>query len=85
MQLEVRPNITKVLNNYQKENVVDLTKITLPENEPNLPGFRHLYLKNKLTHKRKYELIPYNDCLYRNLYTYSYLALLNNNNAYRSQ
>jgi hypothetical protein len=32
LQLEVRPNITKVLNNYQKENVVDLTKITLPEN-----------------------------------------------------
>lgn len=75
-ELETHPNITKVLNYYQKENVVDLTKITLPGNQPNLPGFRHLYLKNKLTHKRQNELIPYNDCLYRNLYTYDYLALL---------
>jgi hypothetical protein len=74
--LETHPNITKVLNYYQQENVVDLTTITLPGNQPNLPGFRHLYLKNKLTHKRQNELIPYNDCLYRNLYSYDYLALL---------
>jgi hypothetical protein len=30
-ELEAHPNITKVLNYYQK-NVVDLTKITLPGN-----------------------------------------------------
>jgi hypothetical protein len=75
-ELEAHPNITKVLNYYQSENVVDRTVITLPGNQPNLPGFRHLYLKNKLVHKRQNELIPYNDCLYKNLYTYDYLALL---------
>lgn len=74
--LEVHPNITKVLDYYQQQNFVELTKITLPGNQPNLPGFRHLYLKNKLTHKRQNELIPYNDCLYRNLYSYEYLVLL---------
>jgi hypothetical protein len=74
--LETHPNITKVLQYYQKQGLVELTKITLAGNQPNLPGFRHLYLKNKLTHKRQNELIPYNDCLYRNLYSYDYLALL---------
>lgn len=74
--LEVHPNISKVLDFYQKEGLVEMTKITLPGNLPNLPGFRHLYLKKKLTDKRQNELIPYNDCLYRNLYSYEYLTLL---------
>lgn len=75
-ELEVHANISKVLSHYQQEGIVELTKITLPGDQPNLVGFRHMYLKNKLTHKRQNELIPYNDCLYRNLYSYDYLALL---------
>ncbi|KAI2809534.1 hypothetical protein BLOT_000683 [Blomia tropicalis] len=75
-ELEIHPNISKVLNHYQRDGIVELTKITLPGNQPNLPGFRHLYLKNKLTNKRQNELIPYNDCLYRNLYRFDYVALL---------
>jgi len=75
-EMEIHPNISKVLNYYQKKGMVEVSKITLPGNQPNLPGFRHLYLKNKLTVKRQNELIPYNDCLYRNLYSYSYVALL---------
>lgn len=74
--LETHPNITKVLEHYQRDGLVDMQHITLAGNQPNLPGFRHLYLKNKLTHKRQNELIPYNDCLYRNLYSYEYLVLL---------
>lgn len=74
--LEVHPNISKVIKYYVKKGVVELTKLTLPGEQPNMPGFRHLYLKNKLTNKRQNELIPYNDCLYRNLYSYKYLALL---------
>lgn len=75
-ELEIHPNISKVLQHYQQDGIVELTKITLPGNQPNLPGFRHLYLKNKLTNKRQNELIPYNDCLYRNLYRFEYIALL---------
>merc|ERR1712203_1091113 len=30
----------------------------------------------KLNNKRQNELIPYNDCLYRNMYRYEYVALL---------
>ncbi|RWS27472.1 Glycosyltransferase-like protein, partial [Leptotrombidium deliense] len=75
-ELEMHPNISKVLKYYQDIGLVELTKITLPGNQPNLPGFRHFYLKYKLTSKRQNELIPYNDCLYRNIYSYKYLALL---------
>jgi len=74
--LEVHPNVTKVLDHYVKQGIVDLTPISLPGYQPNLPGLQHLYLKSKLNNKRQNELIPYNDCLYRNMYRYDYVALL---------
>ena len=44
--------------------------------QPNIHGLQHLYLKKKRNNKRQNELIPYNDCLYRNMYRYKYIALL---------
>ena len=44
--------------------------------QPNIQVFQHLYLKAKTNNKRQNELIPYNDCLYRNMYRYEYIALL---------
>lgn len=75
-ELEVHPNISKVLNYYQKTGKIVLTPITLPGEQPNIPGLRHMYLKSKITSKRQNEVIPYNDCLYRNLYSYDYIALM---------
>jgi len=75
-QLEVHPNISKVLDYYQAQGKIQLTPITLPGEQPNIPGLRHMYLKSKVTSKRQNEVIPYNDCLYRNLYTYDYIALM---------
>lgn len=75
-QLQVHPNITKVLNHYVDQGRVSVTPLTLPGGQPNIPTFQHLYLKKKLNHKRQNELIPYNDCLYKNLYNYEYIALL---------
>ncbi|CAF1386810.1 unnamed protein product [Didymodactylos carnosus] len=72
----VNSNVTKVLNYYEKIGKVELRKITLPGRQPNLPSVRHLYLKQQIIQKRQNELIPYNDCLYQNLYMYDYLALL---------
>lgn len=74
--LDVHENISKVLHYYEKRGIVELSPLTLPGDQPNLPEYQHLYLKNRLTAKRQNELIPYNDCLYRNLYSYQYLALL---------
>ncbi|XP_046963761.1 uncharacterized protein LOC124532751 isoform X1 [Vanessa cardui] len=75
-ELQVHPNITKVLNYYNELGVTEVTPITLPGGQPNLPGLQHMYLKKKTTHKRQMELIPYNDCLYRHMYQYRWLALL---------
>ncbi|XP_041971724.1 uncharacterized protein LOC121727796 isoform X1 [Aricia agestis] len=75
-ELQVHPNITKVLDYYAELGVVEVTPITLPGGQPNLPGLQHMYLKKKTTHKRQMELIPYNDCLYRHMYRYRWLALL---------
>ncbi|KAJ2940151.1 hypothetical protein O0L34_g11716 [Tuta absoluta] len=75
-ELQVHPNITKVLKYYEQQGVVTVTPITLPGGQPNLPALQHMYLKSKTTHKRQMELIPYNDCLYRHMYQYRWLALL---------
>ncbi|CAH2986505.1 unnamed protein product [Chilo suppressalis] len=75
-ELQVHPNITKVLDYYTARGAVTVTPVTLPGGQPNLPGLQHMYLKKKTTHKRQMELIPYNDCLYRHMYEYRWLALL---------
>lgn len=75
-ELQVHPNISKVLRYYEKLGRVESTPLTLPGGQPNVPGFQHMYLVRKVNHKRQNELIPYNDCLYKNLYTYKYIALL---------
>jgi len=74
--LEVHPNVTKVLDHSSSLGLVDVTPISLPGYQPNLPVLQHMYLKSKLNNKRQNELIPYNDCLYRNMYRYEYIALL---------
>jgi len=75
-KLDVHPNVSRVLDHYVKEGKIDVTKISLPGFQPNLPVLQHLYLTTKRNNKRQNELIPYNDCLYRNLYRYEYIALL---------
>ncbi|XP_042855850.1 uncharacterized protein LOC122242592 isoform X2 [Penaeus japonicus] len=74
--LHVHPNITKVLKYYQKKGFVDMSKLTLPGDQPNVPELTHRYLHEKGGNKRLNELIPYNDCLYRNIYSYKYVVLL---------
>lgn len=75
-ELQMHPNISKVLKHYENEGRVQLTPLTLPGGQPNVPGFQHLYLSKKTNHKRQNEIIPYNDCLYKNMYQYEYIALL---------
>lgn len=75
-QLQVHPNITKVLQHYEQRGKVNVTPLTLPGGQPNAPAFQHMYLTKKTNNKRQNELIPYNDCLYKNLYSYNYIALL---------
>ena len=75
-EFEVHPNISKVLRYYQEKGKVEITPITLPGDQPNIPGLRNMHLRSYVTRKYQNEVIPYNDCLYRNLYTYDYIALI---------
>ncbi|XP_026467380.1 uncharacterized protein LOC113370925 [Ctenocephalides felis] len=75
-ELQVHPNISKVLKYYENRDMIHVTPLTLPGSQPNIPGFQHLYLTKKTNTKRQNEVIPYNDCLYKNLYKYKYIALL---------
>jgi len=72
--LDVHANVTKILKHYSDEGVVNVTPLTLPGAQPNVRGLRHLYLQHMLNYKRQNEVIPYNDCLYRNIYRYEYLV-----------
>ena len=65
---EVHPKVAKLVEDYAREGKIDLRPITLPGPQPNLPGLQHLYIHRWLQKKRFNELIPYNDCLYQNMY-----------------
>jgi len=74
--LEVHPNVTKVLDYYSSTGFVDISPITLPGRQPNNPLLQTLFLKNKVMNKRQFEILLYNDCLYRNMYRFKYIAVL---------
>lgn len=72
----VHRNVEKVLDYYENEGKVKVLPLTLPGEQPNEPKLRSLYLKKSTWQKRRNELVPYNDCLYRNVYLYDYVIPL---------
>ena len=75
-QYEIHPNISTVLNFYQKEHLVSLETISLPGPSSNLHSLRRTIFQEKKNVRRQHEVIPYNDCFYRNMYQYNYIVLL---------
>lgn len=75
-ELQTHPNISRILQYYERKGLVSVKQLTLPGSQPNAPFLQHLYLTRKYLHKRQNEVIPYNDCFYRNLYAYEFIALL---------
>ena len=65
---EVHPKVASLVEEYSREGKIDLRIITLPGPQPNLAGLQHLYIQRWLQRKRFNELIPYNDCLNRNMH-----------------
>lgn len=74
--LQVHPNIRKVLDYYERQGRVEVQTTKLPGGRPNIPGVQHMFLKDRLSTKRQFELMSYNDCLYRNMYRYKYISPL---------
>ncbi|XP_065365629.1 uncharacterized protein LOC135958665 [Calliphora vicina] len=74
--LQVLNNISKVLNYYQAKGFVEIQNISLVGGVVGQPEVEHWLIKTYPLNRRLNELIPYNDCFYRNMYKYKYIALL---------
>lgn len=70
--LQVHPNIQKVLDHYSSDGFVSVHRTKWPGGFRNTTGQTHSYSSNQV----QLELIPFNDCFYRNLYNYKYLAVI---------
>jgi hypothetical protein len=69
----VHPNLKRVLQYYSSKGVLELIPLSLPGKQPNIPKHRSKYLKTNLWQKRRNEVVPYNDCYYRNLYSHHFV------------
>ncbi|XP_021935621.1 uncharacterized protein LOC110837619 isoform X1 [Zootermopsis nevadensis] len=69
----VHPNLKRVLEYYSSIGVLEVIPLSLPGKQPNRPRQRSRYLKTNLWQKRRDELVPYNDCYYRNLYSHRFV------------
>ncbi|XP_037931752.1 uncharacterized protein LOC119666542 [Teleopsis dalmanni] len=70
------PNLTKVLNYYEEDGFVEVTPITHANGEPQFPHYYHLAWSITKLSNILHELIAYNDCFYKHMYRYDYIALI---------
>lgn len=75
-QLQVHPNMTKVMQYYQRLGRIHVTPLTLPGGQPNFPALQHMYIKESPDQEMMNEVIPLNDCFYKHMYEYEYIVLL---------
>uniref|UniRef100_A0A6P7GHY1 Glycosyltransferase family 92 protein n=1 Tax=Diabrotica virgifera virgifera TaxID=50390 RepID=A0A6P7GHY1_DIAVI len=75
-ELYTHPNIRKILNYYEKIGKIQVTSLTLPAGASNVPFLQHFYLEKQGIRKRLNEIVPYNDCFYRNMYRYKYIIVI---------
>ncbi|KAF7992017.1 hypothetical protein HCN44_000863 [Aphidius gifuensis] len=69
----IHNNVKKVLNYYEKTNIIKWFNINLPGNLPNDKINRRKLFNKNIWIKRRMELIPYNHCFYDNIYQSNYI------------
>ena len=74
--VDTAAEVTRVLEHYAAEGLATTVNVTLPGFQPNYPPERRRYLRANIWQKRRFELVHYNDCLYRNLYRYQFVVPL---------
>ena len=72
----IHQNVSRLLKYYQKKGLVEVTKFTLPGGKPNKLGLQNQYLYENINYKRQIEVIPYNDCFYKNMNKHRYIINL---------
>ena len=60
-----------VLEFYSSKHLVQVAHLALPAGYPNSPFLRQKFLSEQVLVKRQNKVIPYNDCLYRNMYRWA--------------
>lgn len=74
--LQVHPNTTKVLKYYEQTGFLEYRPMSLSIEVGNLHDYRHIEMAQNGFSYILHEVIPYNDCLYRNMYLYNYVAVI---------
>lgn len=69
-------NMVKVLRYYEEQGKVEFRPITLPGPQPNIPSLYHSYFFNHLGRQLFLEDMLFNDCFYRNMYNFDWLAVI---------
>ncbi|XP_037810587.1 uncharacterized protein LOC119602882 [Lucilia sericata] len=75
-RLQVHPNTTKVLKYYEDTGFLEYRPMSLSTAVSNLPRYRHLEMYKNHHSYNMHEVVSYNDCLYRNMYRYKYVAVV---------
>ncbi|XP_023174508.2 uncharacterized protein LOC111601897 [Drosophila hydei] len=70
---DVHPAVQRVLDYYQRIDFLELRPLTMANGMPRLRHYQHQLLQHRRLIKRLNELIPYNDCFYRNMYRHDYM------------
>ncbi|XP_013103202.2 uncharacterized protein LOC106084205 [Stomoxys calcitrans] len=74
--LQVHPNTTKVLKYYEETGFLEYRPFSLSLEVSNLNEYRHMEMAKNGFAYILHEVVPYNDCLYRNMYLYKYVAVI---------
>lgn len=69
-------NTEKLLKFYQTDKKLEVIPLSLPSGNPTDPTDRSQFFKTDRPQKRRHELIPYNDCFYRHIYTHRYVLII---------
>lgn len=75
---QMHPNMTRVLNDYMETSpgFVEVRPLSMARGEPHSgPHFQHYAMDADGFNRILNEMIPYNDCFYRNMYKYDYIGV----------
>ncbi|XP_037934539.1 uncharacterized protein LOC119668924 [Teleopsis dalmanni] len=72
--LAVHPNATKVIDYYKKKGFLRVYPYSYARGEPVFANFQRYIMKEDYLNMILNEMFPYNDCFYRNIYKYDYVA-----------
>lgn len=74
--ITVHDDVWKVLRRYNEQGIVQVIPWALPAHLPNDPERRWQFLHNETWQRRRFEVLPYNHCLYSNMAAFNFVIPL---------